>query len=210
LLVERAASHEWIVVTNSFADGGYVVFQAIQETASPRMVWEYRVPAAGNGPGVFRTSNTFMLQPMPNNGFKALFSAEVNRCVLQLVDPTTGQPPAAASVGVPLGVGSTGVAMSSAPFAPSVSASPSGARPGILVAARPTPLAAGANEPKSWGYDGRSFNTGDRILVDIGNRSIVAIVVQANGDQYYVHFEGAAAGTGEWIKPWRVTGRLRQ
>jgi hypothetical protein len=210
LLVERGASPEWLVVSNSFRDGSFIVFQAIQETMSPKMVWEYRVPADGSASGTFRTSINAVLQTLPDGSFKAVLGGELNRCVLQRVDSTTGLPtdPGAqvAVRGATPSIGTNAIARpDGSPTGSSRVPHASSTTPLGAIA----PLAAGANEPKSWGYDGRSFKVGDRLLVDIGNRSVVATVVQAMGEQYYVHYEGAVSGTGEWIRPWRVTGRLR-
>ncbi|MBI5536664.1 MAG: hypothetical protein HY898_28350 [Deltaproteobacteria bacterium] len=201
LLVERAASPEWVVVTNQFADGAFVVFQSVQESAEPKMLWEYRVPVDGNATGTFRSSISFTRQGRADGSFRATVGAELNRCTLQRVDPTTGLPvgglqeAAAASSSTPPIIASPGA--SAAPV-PSLSTSRGAPRAG-----------AGANEPKSWGYDARSFNPGDRVLVDVDNRSLEATVVQANGEQYLVRYDGAAPGTEQWVRPWRVTGRYR-
>lgn len=66
-----------------------------------------------------------------------------------------------------------------------------------------------ASGPASgWGFDGSSFGVGDRVLVDVGGRSVVAEVLQAPGDAYLVQFEGAPNGASTWIDPARITGRI--
>ena len=178
-LVERAASSDWMVITNAFRDGSTMVFQAIQESAQPRLVWEYRVPAEGAGQGIFRTSSSFTLEAEPGGPFRATLHSELSRCTLQKV----GAEPAAAP-----------------------SASTSGTSKPV---SDPAPLATGVTEPKSWGYDGSSFKAGDRVLVDAGRRSVVATVIKVEGEQYYVHFEGSPAQAGAWVKPWKIVGRIR-
>lgn len=61
--------------------------------------------------------------------------------------------------------------------------------------------------PRGWGFDGTSFEVGDRVLVDVGGRSVPARVLQAPGDAYYVQFEGGK-GDGRWIDPSSITGRV--
>jgi hypothetical protein len=178
MLVERASSAEWMVITNAFADGGSMVFQAIQENSQPRVVWEYRVPAEGVGNGTFRASSSFTLEAQPGGPFRATLHSDVSRCILQRVGG--GQPGAA------------------------------GAQPGGSTAPpAAAPLAAGVNEPKSWGYDGSSFKAGDRVLVAERNRAVAATVLKGDGEQYWVHYEGSPPESGAWVRPWRIVGRLR-
>jgi hypothetical protein len=179
MLVERADAPSWLVIRNTFVDGSLVVFQAIQESSQPKTAWEYRVPADGRGSGTFRSSNAFEVEYLPGGVFRATLFTELNRCSLAQVDPMTGRVAASAS-------------------SPVLPAAP----------VPPQPFASGGDEPKSWGYDGKSFKVGDKVLVDQGSRSVVAVVLQSNGDQYFVHIEGTPQGSGVWMAPWRVTGRL--
>jgi len=59
-----------------------------------------------------------------------------------------------------------------------------------------------------WGFDGSSFDVGDRVLVDVGGRSVPAVVLQAPGDAYFVRFDENGEQGGNWIEPSRITGRL--
>ena len=71
---------------------------------------------------------------------------------------------------------------------------------------QPAPKADGG--VRGWGFDGASFEVGDRVLVDVGGRSVPAEVLQAPGDAYFVQFEGAPDGKGQWIDPSKITGRM--
>jgi len=71
--------------------------------------------------------------------------------------------------------------------------------------ASPTPT--GSASARGWGFDGKSFQVGDKVLVDVGGRSVPAEVLQAPGDAYYVRLEGEAEA-GQWIDPSRITGRM--
>lgn len=67
------------------------------------------------------------------------------------------------------------------------------------------PASSGA---RGWGFDGHSFREGDRVLVDVGGRSVPAEVLQAPGHAYLVRFEEDGGAQGVWIDPARITGRL--
>jgi hypothetical protein len=59
-----------------------------------------------------------------------------------------------------------------------------------------------------WGFDGTSFKVGDRVLVDMGGRSVPAKVLQASGTAYFVRIEEDPDDVGRWIDPSTITGRL--
>jgi hypothetical protein len=61
---------------------------------------------------------------------------------------------------------------------------------------------------QGWGFDGGSFRVGDRILVEVGGRSVPAVVLQAPGHGYFVRLEGEDENAGRWIEPSTITGRL--
>lgn len=185
-LVERAASPEWVVISNSFVEGSTIVFQAEFASSRPPMLTEYRVPLDGVTPGRFVTSIAYVKLAQPQGVLRAVISAPMTACTLLRVDPATGavlssQRGAAPAPTTPV-----------EPIAPSAAAAPSS-----LV-------------PRSWGFDGKSFKPGDRILVDQNGRSTPATVVQATGRMYLVRYEGTGSGTVEWISPERVTGRYLQ
>ena len=62
---------------------------------------------------------------------------------------------------------------------------------------------------QGWGFDGQSFGVGDRVLVDVGGRSVPAEVLQAPGHAYLVRFEEDGGSKGVWVEPSRITGRLK-
>ncbi len=66
----------------------------------------------------------------------------------------------------------------------------------------------GEESKKGWGFDGGSFRVGDRILVEVGGRSVPAVVLQAPGNGYFVRLEGEDENAGRWIEPSTITGRL--
>lgn len=169
VLVERMSSPDWVVITNAFVEARFVVFQFVQETAQPRVLWEYRIPLDPGATGSFRVSSAFTLETLPGGGFRGVPVSTSASCGLQKV-----------------------VAAGSAQAA---SAAPSGS--------------ANAEAPRGWGYDAKTFVVGDTVLVDMEGRSVRAKVVQANGQMYYVQVEGAPEGSGQWIMPGRITGRLR-
>lgn len=59
-----------------------------------------------------------------------------------------------------------------------------------------------------WGFDGTTFQVGDRVLVDMGGRSVPAKVLQASGTAYFVRMEDDPEDVGRWIDPSTITGRL--
>ena len=60
------------------------------------------------------------------------------------------------------------------------------------------------------GFDRTSFEVGDKVLVDVEGRSVVAEVLQAPGDAYFVRLEGDAEGAGRWIEPSLIRGRVEE
>jgi hypothetical protein len=72
----------------------------------------------------------------------------------------------------------------------------------------PTALPGPATRAQGWGYDGKSFRPGDWVLVDGGGMAKRAQVLQATGDRYFVRYEQAPEGSGEWVEPSRVLGRF--
>jgi hypothetical protein len=66
----------------------------------------------------------------------------------------------------------------------------------------------GEGSTQGWGFDGESFRVGDRILVEVGGRSVPAVVLQASGNGYFVRLEGEDENAGRWIEPSTITGRL--
>lgn len=169
VLVERMSSPDWVVVTNAFVEGRFVVFQFVQETVQPKVLWEYRIPLDAAAAGSFRVSSAFTLETLPGGGFRGVPVASSASCGLRRV-----------------------------------------AAGGATEVSGPAPSgASSADAPRNWGYDGKTFAAGDVILVDMEGRSVRAKVVQANGQMYYVQVEGAPEGSGQWIMPGRITGRLR-
>ncbi len=169
VLVERMSSPDWVVITNAFVEGRFVVFQFVQETSRPRTLWEYRIPLDASATGAFRVSSAFTLETLPGGGFRGIPVSSSASCGLQRAGVVSAK----------------------------------GAAP-----ARPAG-STNAEVPRSWGYDGRTFAPGDTVLLDVEGRSMRAKVVQANGQMYYVQVEGAPEGSGQWILPGRITGRLR-
>jgi len=168
VLVERMSSPDWVVITNAFVEGRFVVFQFVQETSQPRALWEYRIPLDQGVTGSFRVSSAFTLETLPGGGFRGVPVSSSASCGLQRVG---------------------------APGQARTAAAPSGS--------------SSADVPRSWGYDAKTFVAGDTVLLDMEGRSVRAKVVQANGQMYYVQVEGAPDGSGQWIMPGRITGRIR-
>ena len=68
----------------------------------------------------------------------------------------------------------------------------------------PSTAAPPASTAKAERFDGKSFEVGERVLVDVNGQSVPAEVLQAPGDTYFVQFDGEAGG--RWIQPSMITG----
>ncbi|HQP38138.1 MAG TPA: hypothetical protein PLI95_23300, partial [Polyangiaceae bacterium] len=173
VLIERMSTPNVVVITNAFVEGRHVVFQFVQQTVRPQVLWEYRIPLDTGDQGGFRVSNAFTLEALPGGAFRGVPGEAKASCTLQRV-----LPPGAAQT------------------ASSSARSGAGAQPA-------------SEAPRGWGYDGKSFVAGDRVLVDVEGRSVPAKVVQATGEMYYVQVEGLPGAGGQWVAPGRITGRFR-
>jgi hypothetical protein len=182
LLVERSAGRSWLVVTNVFADGDELVFQAVRLGAEPRQLLEYRFAAAADRAGRHGVTSAFTELDSQGGGFRAFATSWSASCALVRVDSVSGAPLAGPAEGAG--------ARRPAAVAPAGSGSGSGA------AVTPE---AGA----------RAYRVGDRVAVELGGRVVGATVLQAPGQDYFVHYDGTPEGAGEWVKASRIRERLR-
>ncbi len=74
---------------------------------------------------------------------------------------------------------------------------------------KPTALPGPAQSDRGWGYTGASFTPGEVVLVDVSGKATRARVMQSRGTDYFVRYEGLADGSGEWISPSRIVGRIK-
>ncbi len=174
VLIERMSTPNVVVITNAFVEGRHVVFQFVQQTVRPQVLWEYRIPLDAGEQGGFRVSNAFTLEALPGGAFRGVPAVPKASCTLRRVIPPGAPQPASSA------------ALSGA----------AGSQPA-------------SDAPRGWGYDGKSFVPGDRVLVDVDGRSVPAKVVQATGEMYYVQVEGLPGAGGQWVAPGRITGRFR-
>jgi hypothetical protein len=181
VLVERGANPPWMVFTNSFVDGREVVFQATQGNTFPRSVWEFRVPADGQGPGRFIGGTTRLAMVAAEGSFRVEMETVNRTCALARVNPTTGQ------------------------LLDPTAASPTPAAVSGAVDSGGSALASSTG----WGYDGDALKTGDRILIDSNGRATSATVIKASGGHYFVMPEGSPSQSGIWVPARRVIGRVR-
>ena len=53
-------------------------------------------------------------------------------------------------------------------------------------------------------------SVGDRVLVEWGGSWWEAVVTRADGNRYFIHYEGWAASWDEWVSAARIRGRAEQ